>query len=162
MSTQSIPHSALHLAQFAGITTPVHAVRQTSVASPRQVARATPSPAPSAQDRQDFQAGVLQERRRWASVLSSRAFTLQPVVAAHLLANSSQLAGEIITAVRQISTDSAAAPREQAATIADRWSAAFKRMEATAASGDGPRPSTQIEQRWDAAAKRAGVAGPAR
>jgi hypothetical protein len=146
MSTQSIPNSVIKFAQFAGITTPVHAVRQTSVA--------TPSPAPSAQDRQDFQAGVLQERRRWASVLSSRAFTLQPVVAAHLLANTSQPAGEIITAVRQISADAAAAPREQAVAIADRWSAAFQRMEASAASGDAPRPSREIASRWDAAIKR--------
>jgi hypothetical protein len=154
MSTQSIPHSALQFAQFAGITTPVHAVRQTSVASPRQVTRTAASPAQSAEDRQGFRAGVEQERRRWASVLGSRAFTLQPVVAAHLLANTSQPAGEIITAVRQISADAAAAPREQAVAIADRWSAAFQRMEASAASGDAPRPSREIASRWDAAIKR--------
>jgi hypothetical protein len=158
MSTRSIPESSLHFAHLAGITAPVHAVRQTSVAVPRQVARTAVAPAQTAADRQDFQAGAEQERRRWASVLGSRAFALEPVVAAHLLANSDQPAAEIITAVRQISADAAAAPREQAVAVADRWSAAFARMEATTATGDGPRPSPQIEQRWAAATKRAGVA----
>jgi hypothetical protein len=161
MSTQAISNSALQFAQFAGITTPVHAVRQ-STATPRPAARAAAEPAPSAENRQDFRAGVAQERRRWAKVVGSKAFTLQPAIAAHMLARSDQPAAEIITAVRQISADAAAAPREQAVAIADRWSAAFKRMEATAASADGPRPSREIEQRWAAAAKRAGVAGPAR
>jgi hypothetical protein len=123
---------------------PVHAVRQsTAAAAPRPAARSGASPAarsvaePSAADRQAFRAGVEQERRRWASVLGSRAFTLEPAIAAHLLAWSNHPAGEIIKMIRQISADSAAAPREQAAAIADRWSAAFQRMEAAAASADG-------------------------
>jgi hypothetical protein len=150
MSTQT---PTLRFAQLAGITAPVHAVRQTT-AAPRPAARVAAAPDPSAYDRQDFQAGVEQERRRWASVLGSRAFSLQPVVAAHLLANTSQPAGEIIASLRQVAAYASAAPREQAAAIADRWSAAFKRMEASAASADGPRPSRGVEQRWDAAFKR--------
>jgi hypothetical protein len=129
MSTRSIPHSTISFAQFAGITTPVHAARQTSVAAPRQVARATPSPAPWAHDRQEFQAGVRQERRRWARVLGSKAFILQPVVGAHLLASTSQPASEIIASLRQVTADAAAAPREQAAAVADRWAMAFQRMD---------------------------------
>jgi hypothetical protein len=150
MSTQ-----ALQFAQLAGITAPVYAARQ-STAAQRPVARVAASPAPSAEDRQGFRAGVQQERARWTAVLASKSFAGNPAVAAHLLANTSMSAGEITASLRQIAADTAAAPREQAAAIAERWNAAFRRMEA--ATGDAPRPSREIAGRWAAAVKRAGVA----
>jgi hypothetical protein len=62
-------------------------------------------------------------------VLDSKAFILQPVVGAHLLASTSQPASEIIASLRQVTADAAAAPREQAAAMADRWAMAFQRMD---------------------------------
>jgi hypothetical protein len=133
-----------------------------AVAPRKAVVAASPVPQMSAEDRRDFRAGIAQERRRWAKVLGSNAFGAEPVAGAHLLAQTDHTPAEIISMLRKISADAAASPAIVEAAIAARWGAAFKRVETSAASADGPRPSAQIEQRWDAAARRAGVAGPAR
>jgi hypothetical protein len=150
--------SSLQFAQLAGITTPVHAVRQpTAAAAPRPVARAVASPAPSHEDRQAFRAGVAQERRRWMAVLGSTAFGASPVAGAHMLANTSMDASAILSVLRGIAADNQAAPGARQAVIADRWSAAFQRMDASAATGSPSPRQSQEADRWSAAMNRAGI-----
>jgi hypothetical protein len=78
-------------------------------------------------DRASFLAGIRQERRRWAKVLSSAAFGAEPVTAAHLLANSSMPAAEIIAVLRDVAADAKAAPAVRQAAIADGWASAMRR-----------------------------------
>lgn len=146
-------------AHLAGITAPIYA-RPTAAPphrAPPPAARARGAAAiVSTEDLTSFRSGVKAERARWARVLASSAFTGAPVAGAHLLAVTDMSAGDIIGSLRQIAADEKAAPREHAAAIADRWSAAFQHMRAAAASSDGPRPPQDAIQRWSAAFKRAG------
>jgi hypothetical protein len=84
--------------------------------------------------------GVVLERRRWTSVLASKAFGRSPAIGAHLLANTPMNAAAILAALRDApasgSNDAARSARNPnlgspapavSASTDDRWAAAIKR-----------------------------------
>lgn len=86
------------------------AAPQQPVRLPHKAASKPQQPMMSNKDRQAIRAGVLQERRRWQTVLGSKAFSAQPVAAAHLLARTDKSAAEIIATLRNLSADAVDVP----------------------------------------------------
>jgi len=121
------------LVGIAGITSPVYTAAPTRLhppVAPKRTAAPTAEPM-SAEDRRAHAEGVRLERRRWATVLKSRAFAAQPVAGAHALAATSMPAGDIIGLLKQISADVNTAYLQSPAVINAGWNAAFNKLSST-------------------------------
>ena len=126
MSNHAAPVQILH---FRALSRSAAQSPTASTPQPRQAAAApTTTGRALADESKEFQAGWRQENRRWAAVLYSTAFATNPPVAAHLLAQTSQTAGEIIGLLRTMSADAETIRLSNHAAIAERWQAAMARV----------------------------------
>ena len=126
MSNHAAPVQILH---FSALNRSAARSPTASTPQPRQAAAAVATARRAvAEESKEFQVGWRQENRRWAAVLYSTAFASNPAVAAHLLAQTSQTAGEIISLLRTMSADAETIRLNSPAAIAERWQAAMVRV----------------------------------
>lgn len=123
MTVQAIP-----LTIVAPFSRGASVVRQPARAL-HKAASKPPQPVMSNEDRQAMRAGVRQERRRWMTVLKSRAFGGQAAtIGAHLLANTGMSADAILGVLRAVAADAEKTAAANPTAIQDRWASAFQRI----------------------------------